>query len=87
MQLWGQGSTELHAQEWQQAGVSASAHTVGEDFWRMAGCLEEADSLQDKHQVQADVVHKVQGLDCWGLATVFDQSPVYVWAVGSLSHE
>ena len=69
IQLWDRGtaSTEL-AQEWQQAGVSASAHTVRRrTFGGWPGVKKgskEATSLQEKHQGHTDILQKVQGLDC-----------------------
>ena len=60
----GTTSTEL-AQEWQQAGVSASACSVRRRGWPgVKKGSKEATSLQEKHQGQTDILQKVQGLDC-----------------------
>ncbi|RXN12009.1 testis-expressed sequence 2 -like protein [Labeo rohita] len=63
-------SAEL-AQEWQQAGVSASARTgeKGEDFWKMAWCQEgqqrsHFSPKKKKHQGQIDLLQKVWRMDC-----------------------
>ena len=55
--LGNRGTTSTEpAQEWQQAGVSASACTVKGS--------KEATSLQEKHQGETDILQNVQGLDC-----------------------
>jgi hypothetical protein len=65
----GTTSTDL-AQEWQQAGVSASAripHGEAKTFGGWPGVKKgskEATSFQEKHQGQTDILQKVQGLDC-----------------------
>ena len=67
IQLRDQGTTSTEfAQEWQQAGVSASARTVRAfGGWPVVKKgSKEATSLQEKHQGQTDIQQKLQGLDC-----------------------
>ena len=62
----GTTSTEL-AQEWQQAGVSASARTVRRrllDNGLVSRRAAKKPLLQETHQGQTDILQKIQGLDC-----------------------
>ena len=62
----GTTSTEL-AQDWQQAGVSASARTVRRRLLEDGLVSRRAKKpllSRKKHQGQTDIVQKVQGLDC-----------------------
>ena len=63
----GNTSTEL-AQEWQQAGVSASARTVRqrllEDGLVSRMVAKKPLLFRRKDQGQTDILQKVKGLDC-----------------------
>ena len=59
----GTTSTDL-AQEWQQAGVSASARTVRRRLLEDGLVSRRATSLQENHQGQTDILQRVHGLDC-----------------------
>ena len=66
LRVRGTPSTEL-AQEWQQAGVSASARTLRRRLGGWPGAKKgskEATSLQEIHQGQTNILQRVQGLDC-----------------------
>ena len=63
MQLWDWRTTSTeHAQEWQQAGVSASARTVRPIILEEKKGSKEATSLLEKHQGQTDILQKDTGI-------------------------